>query len=143
MRLFILSVAVIASLLFGCDKTDTASSTRQPKALTQIELGEQVFKDNCQVCHGVAAAGLAEDWRQRDANGNYPAPPLNGTAHTWHHSQEVLLRTINRGGIPLGGTMPPFRDILAEEEKIAVLAYIKSLWPEELYMRWRKQFGSE
>ena len=130
-------------LLTACNSSVNNNASPEESRLTQISLGSQVFQKNCQVCHGAAAAGMADDWRQPDANGNYPAPPLNGTAHTWHHSQEVLLRTVNNGGVPLGGTMPPFKNVLSEEEKLAVLAYIKSLWPKELYAAWQERFGDE
>lgn len=104
-------------------------------------MGEQVFRDNCQECHGVDARGVVREWQKRLPDGTLPAPPLNGTAHAWHHNDKVLLYTVNNGGIPLGGTMPPFKDVLSEEEKISVLAYIKNLWPEELYQAWRKNNG--
>ncbi len=111
--------------------------------VAEVTQGAMVFEENCQECHGVAAAGVVKNWQQLDANGNLPAPPLNGTAHAWHHDQKTLLRTINQGGIPLGGTMPPFQDKLSEQEKLAVLAYIKSLWPDELYAAWQELFGGK
>ncbi len=102
----------------------------------QLEVGKQVFATNCASCHGDVGQGLVENWKQTDEAGNFPAPPLNGTAHTWHHSKMVLLETINNGGIPLGGTMPPFKDALSDEEKEAVIAYIQSMWDDETYAKW-------
>lgn len=80
----------------------------------QFELGKQVFTANCAQCHGGKGQGLVEDWKTPNPNGQFPAPPLNGTAHTWHHSTEVLMETINKGGIPLGGSMPAFKEVLSE-----------------------------
>ncbi len=105
----------------------------------QLLRGEKVFKNNCAVCHGESGQGLAEDWRKPLADDTYPPPPLNGTAHTWHHSMEALRRTIDMGGIPLGGTMPSFQERLSEREKKAVLAHIMSLWPDEIYKAWKKR----
>ena len=54
---------------------------------------------------------------------------------------KTLLGTVNRGGIPLGGTMPAFKDALTEDEKKAVLAYIQSLWPKDIYDAWKERNG--
>ena len=102
----------------------------------QFEEGKQVFTTNCASCHGNLGQGLVENWKKPDEAGNFPAPPLNGTAHTWHHPKMILLETINNGGIPLGGTMPPFEDALSDEEKEAVIAYIQSMWDDETYAKW-------
>ena len=101
--------------------------------------GKQVFKENCASCHGDSGQGLVKDWKKSDANGKFPAPPLNGTAHAWHHSKELLLRTVNNGGIPLGGTMPAFKDKLTDKQKEAVLAYVMSLWPDKTYSQWAQR----
>ena len=69
-------------------------------------------------------------------DGSYPPPPLNGTAHAWHHSIEVLLTVINQGGIPNGGKMPAFKNKLSQDQKIAVVAYFQSFWPEDIYNKW-------
>ncbi len=47
-----------------------------------VLLGETIYNKNCVSCHGPTGQGLAKDWKVKDENGNYPAPPLNGTAHT-------------------------------------------------------------
>ena len=63
-----------------------------------------------------------------------PAPPHDKTGHTWHHSDAGLFRRQRRASPPsLAATksdMPAFGDVLAEEEILAVLAFIKSTWPE-------------
>ena len=105
----------------------------------QLIRGKRVFKDNCAECHGDKGQGLIKDWREAQPDGKFPAPPLNGSAHTWHHSKELLLRTVNNGGIPLGGTMPAFKDKLADKEKEAVLAHVMSLWPDKIYKTWSER----
>jgi hypothetical protein len=59
------------------------------------------------------AQGLAENWKQPGADGKYPAPPLNGTAHTWHHSAKGLVSTIQNGTISIGGNMPAWKGKLS------------------------------
>jgi mono/diheme cytochrome c family protein len=132
---------VTSLILAACDNTSTANAPAENTSSQQVTQGKQVFEAHCQECHGVEAAGLVKDWQKPDADGIYPAPPLNGSAHAWHHDMKTLLGTVNRGGIPLGGTMPAFKDTLTEEEKEAVLIYIQSLWPEELYLAWKDRNG--
>ena len=106
----------------------------------QIVVGQQVFKQNCAACHGEQAQGTLE-WRKRDANGNLPPPPLNGAAHAWHHPMSVLLRTIERGGVPLGGTMPAFANQLVQEDRLAAIAYFQDFWSDEIYRGWVERGG--
>ncbi len=101
----------------------------------QVEIGAPLYQAHCAVCH--AADGSATDeWRTPDALGNYPPPPLNGTAHTWHHPLAVLDDTIANGGIRFGGVMPGFAPVLSAEERLAIIAWFQSLWPDEIYARW-------
>jgi mono/diheme cytochrome c family protein len=76
-------------------------------------------------------------------DGSFRAPPHNQEGHTWHHSDRILVEAIIEGGARLpdniGGTsnMPAFGEILTDEEITAVLAYIKSSWPEDIrQMQW-------
>ena len=100
-----------------------------------VDLGSSLFQQNCAVCHGVNAEGT-KDWKKTDANGNYPPPPLNGSAHAWHHSIPQLSRSIKEGGIKLGGVMPAFGDKLSDQEVLAVIAFFQSKWPDEVYKVW-------
>jgi len=134
MKTLLLITAALA--LSACGSSSTAQDQKQ-----QISAGEQVFNANCQVCHGSKAAGIVKDWQNPGADGKYPAPPLNGSAHAWHHNMKTLLGTIDRGGIPLGGSMPSFKGKLTDDEKTAVIAYIQSLWPKEIFDIWEKRNG--
>ena len=100
-----------------------------------VNHGAQLFQQNCAVCHGANAEGTS-DWKKADANGNYPPPPLNGSAHAWHHSIPQLVRTIKEGGVKLGGVMPPFADKLSDQDVLAVIAYFQSKWPDQIYTSW-------
>jgi mono/diheme cytochrome c family protein len=95
-----------------------------------IDKGATLFKQNCASCHGQNAEGTA-DWKKTDADGNYPPPPLNGTAHAWHHNKELLKRTILEGGVKLGGVMPGFAGQLSDQDIDAVIAFFQSKWPEK------------
>jgi len=108
----------------------------------QLVLGEKLFQKNCAGCHGVNAE-LTLDWKKTDSKGQYPPPPLNGTAHAWHHALAQLKQTIQRGGAPLGGVMPAFESKLNDAEIDAVISYFQSKWPSDTYRKWAARFKVE
>ncbi|MGV8713003.1 MAG: c-type cytochrome [Nitrosomonas sp.] len=105
----------------------------------QIERGERIYTSHCEGCHGANGAGTP-DWRKPNADGKYPPPPLDGTAHAWHHSTEVLKKTILKGTPPEMGSMPAWEGKLTEQQVDDVIVWIKSLWPDEIYDVWFKNF---
>jgi mono/diheme cytochrome c family protein len=121
---------------------DAGAATIRGYAAAQVARGGEIFRRNCAECHGANAQG-APDWHRRGADGKFPPPPLNGAGHAWHHPPAALKRTIREGTAQLGGSMPAWGDRLSGDEVDAVLAYIVTLWPEELYQAWRRrQAGS-
>lgn len=97
--------------------------------------GKQLYAVHCAACHGVKLEGQP-NWRQRLPNGKFPAPPHDASGHTWHHADELLFNITKNGIEPYAppghrSDMPAFRDRLSDEEIRAVLAFIKSTWPEE------------
>ncbi|RMG34927.1 MAG: hypothetical protein D6720_08245 [Gammaproteobacteria bacterium] len=107
----------------------------------QVDKGRKLFAENCAGCHGDQAQGLVADWKKPLANGSYPPPPLNGTAHAWHHPMAVLKRQIRVGGKPVGGVMPAFGDKLGDADMDAIIAYIQSKWPDNIYAAWSERSG--
>ncbi len=101
----------------------------------QASAGKETFAQYCAGCHGAEAASTP-DWKKLDANGNYPPPPLNGSAHAWHHPLAVLKMVIEEGGEPVGGVMPAWGDVLTDEQIINVIASFQSYWPNETYDLW-------
>ena len=101
-----------------------------------VARGEVVYAEHCATCHGKDLEG-EPDWRRRRADGTLPAPPHDATGHTWHHSDEQLFRLTRDGPGAIAGddyrtTMPAYAGILPDREIWAVLAYIKSRWPEDI-----------
>jgi len=133
MKLILLIPLII--FMTGCNPGE-----KEKGSDSMVLAGEAIFNKNCVSCHGSKGQGLAEDWKVKDANGNYPPPPLNGTAHTWHHSPEQLLYTINKGGVEMGGQMPAFEERLTEEEKKALIDYMYSLWSKEIQTKYDEMF---
>jgi mono/diheme cytochrome c family protein len=99
-----------------------------------VAQGRQLYAENCASCHGASLEGQPE-WKRPLASGRMPAPPHDASGHTWHHPDGVLFRITREGpaAVVRGGyesDMPGFGDVLSDEEIRAVLAFIKSIWPE-------------
>lgn len=106
----------------------------------QVIQGKEVFAKNCAVCHGYKAEKTI-NWKKTLPDGSYPPPPLNGTAHAWHHPYKQMIEIITDGGASYKGNMPAFKDALTIEEKDAAIAYFQSFWNDEIYGLWIKYDG--
>ena len=104
--------------------------------LVVVQAGEEIYQTNCASCHGEYLEGQP-DWRIRDANGFLPAPPHDATGHTWHHADDQLFEIVKYGpSVVIGDdgyktTMPVYKDLLSDEDIVAVLSFIKNTWPKE------------
>ena len=104
-----------------------------------LALGQELYLDSCASCHGVKLEG-EPDWQSRSPNGYLPAPPHDETGHTWHHPTEQLFAITKLGteAVVGGGyksNMIGFGDVLSDDEIYAILAYIKSTWPDRIIDR--------
>ena len=99
-----------------------------------IALGRTIYETQCAACHGAQLEGQP-DWQMPLPSGRLPAPPHDATGHTWHHPDDILFRIVKEGTAAIVGggyesDMPGSADVLSDAEIRAVLAYIKSTWPE-------------
>lgn len=129
----LLLVGVIISM-----KMDGRPSRADPDNLSQVSVGKRLYNIHCTACHGVLLEGQS-DWRKKLPNGRMPAPPHDATGHTWHHTDSMLFGITKYGLLPgkyappdYRSAMPAFMGALSDEEIWAILAYIKSFWPQEL-----------
>jgi mono/diheme cytochrome c family protein len=138
----ILSINILL-LMLGCSENGVESKISERwYTQQQIKSGRTVFDMNCAVCHKDNAQGTT-DWKKTLPDGSLPPPPLNGSAHAWHHSLSVLRNYIKEGGKPLGGNMPGFNDKLSENEIDSVIAYFQSYWTDDIYELWLGRNGLE
>jgi len=125
-------------LLGGCNDASVPSAAKNvPLGLdpARIARGAEVYRQSCANCHGERAQGVF-NWQKPGLDGKYPPPPLDGSAHAWHHPTAVLKDVIANGTLRIGGNMPPWRDKLSEADIEAVIMYFQSLWPAEIYKAW-------
>ena len=127
---------LIATLLLVFVIAPAAAVELKPDDAVYVNKGKSVYRAHCASCHGFTLKGQRK-WRQRKANGKLPAPPHDATGHTWHHTGQQLFELTKFGPRALIGgdyqtDMPGYKDILSDEEIIAVLSYIKSTWPDKI-----------
>lgn len=138
-------VSLVLIVVAGCHQSESAVRWYSSD---QVVRGKVLFARHCASCHGAQAQGLAADWKQRLPDGSLPPPPLNGSAHAWHHPLPLLLQIIQQGGALYDGNMPAFADMLSENEQKDVVAWFQSLWSDETYLAWNEigqseQFGGK
>ncbi|HEB58974.1 MAG TPA: cytochrome c [Gammaproteobacteria bacterium] len=150
----VLFVGIALSLLAACSAEDPPAAAPEPTTpaleaagnaapldrgleFGRVITGGKLFEQYCASCHGTRAEG-DPGWQRRDAQGRFPPPPLDGTGHAWHHSRDVLKDVILNGTLAQGGGMPAWRGKLSDDEIDAIIDWIQSRWPEEVYRTWRQ-----
>lgn len=149
----VFSALFVSVFLAGCsqkDSTESASDTQSPAVTVplvdqkttgrwysdeQAATGLKIYAMFCASCHGPTGAATS-DWKTPNADGNYPPPPLDGSAHSWHHSLAILDKVITDGGAPIGGVMPAWGNVLNADQRLQVIAGFQSFWPDEVYRVW-------
>lgn len=144
MRMRVMMAIGVAGLVAGCSEQFPGSSAslgddfktiQRVVDFAQVSRGGVLYAKHCAECHGVQGEGAA-NWRQRDAEGMLPAPPLNGSGHTWHHPYSTLYEVISEGSPAGMGNMPAWRGKLRDVEIEAVIAWFQSQWPDEVFASW-------
>jgi cytochrome c551 len=88
------------------EAANTVPTTTSSQGTSNLALGQQLFADNCAVCHGPTGQG---------GNGG---PDLTAIPSA-QNLQRVITQVTNGGG-----GMPPFKGQLTEEQIRAVAAYV-------------------
>lgn len=125
-------LALTAVLIAGAAIALWSAESREAP-LSEVEArGRETYRANCASCHGERGEG-EPDWRRPRPDGGYPAPPQDGSGHTWHHADALLFEIVKQGGgyaAPPGypATMRGWGDTLTDTQIVEVLAYIKTMW---------------
>jgi mono/diheme cytochrome c family protein len=103
-----------------------ASAAPVPPAESSLlmSLGKSVYDGQCASCHGPAGRGMPPHY-----------PPLAGNQSIQMESAVNPIRMVLNGGFPPATSgnpmpygMPPFAQILSDDEVAAVVSYIRSSW---------------
>ena len=129
-----LAAAAIAGFLAWSVWPSRGVPLANPDDSRQVALGRAIYQDRCASCHGADLRGQP-DWQTRKPDGRMPAPPHDASGHTWHHPDDQLFGIVKHGIEPFASPgyqsdMPSFEGALADEEIWAVIAFLKSAWPE-------------
>lgn len=131
----ILAVAGVVLALAGCGGKPPGA---EPKNAAMVKEGGALYAEHCAQCHGEKLEGQP-DWRHRKPDGRLPAPPHDQTGHTWHHPDAMLFAIVKNGMVPpiapegYQSDMPAFGSRLGDHDIWAVLSYIESAWPAEVW----------
>ncbi|MCP4562747.1 MAG: c-type cytochrome [Bosea sp.] len=127
--------------LTSCQQPSEPTERADPKNVEQVAMGRIVYNQHCASCHGANLEGQP-NWRKRRLDGRLPAPPHDRTGHTWEHPDDAIFRVTKQGFQAFAGPqyetdMPGFGNVLSDDQIWAVIAYMKSRWPQELLERRR------
>lgn len=129
LALFAAAAAGVLAIGFGWNPGPPDQAP--PAVLAQ---GKALYGEYCAACHGADLKGQPE-WQTPLPSGRLPAPPHDASGHTWHHPDQVLVDIVRQGPAAFVGDgyesdMPGFDGILDDDRIRAILAYLKSAWPE-------------
>lgn len=95
-----------------------------PEHEPMLKLGAQLYEKHCVDCHGAAGAGEPPHF-----------PPLAGNRPLQAPSPVNAIRLLLHGGYPPSTAgnpapygMPPFGNLLSDEEAASVLTYVRNAW---------------
>lgn len=131
----ILAVTAVVLALAGCGSKPPGA---EPKNAAMVKEGAALYAQHCASCHGAQLEGQP-DWRHRKPDGRMPAPPHDQSGHTWHHPDELLFSIVKNGVVPpmvpedYKSDMQAFGGKLSDQQIWAVLSYIESTWPPEIW----------
>ena len=135
--------AIITAVTVYYERTALETAVRaawQDAAL--VAQGHKLYRENCAFCHGDALEGQA-GWDGSFPSGSRPALPLDGSAPIWRLSDDDIFDVVKYGGQPFSprsykNNMPSFEIQLKDAGIWAVVAFLKSRWPEDVRQRQAK-----
>jgi len=111
--------ALSSALLYGCSDSPTEQTVHQQEAQTQSSV--EIYMMYCAQCHGVKGDGQAMIQLDR------PARSFIDGGFSFGNTVEAIAKT-TRSGIP-GTPMPPFGELLTDEEIILVVKHVRQFAP--------------
>jgi mono/diheme cytochrome c family protein len=114
----------LKSLAEGSQPSAAATSIPTAESSLLLSLGKTVYDSRCASCHGADGLGKPPQY-----------PPLAGNQSIEMESAVNSIRMVLNGGYPPGTAgnptpygMPPFAQLLSDNEVAAVVTYIRTSW---------------
>ncbi|WP_129643194.1 cytochrome c [Peristeroidobacter agariperforans] len=99
-------------------------ATISPVTPEQAALGQTIYKDRCEKCHGASGRG-----------GMFSGPPLAGNPTVQSADPDSLINAVLYGATPAEGmklgaweTMKPYADVLSDTDIANVSNYVRGSW---------------
>ncbi|MFZ9859413.1 MAG: c-type cytochrome [Roseiflexaceae bacterium] len=128
-------IVVFVGAIVVIDQLNRQPTQTPTTSISVEERGKLLYDARCAVCHGGNLQGQP-NWQRARSDGSYPAPPHDATGHTWHHNDQYFIEVTLYGGATVTGiptnAMPGFAGSLSETDVKAILAYIKTSWPDDI-----------
>ena len=107
----------------GVDPEYASKANPLERSAENIATGKKSYEMNCALCHGVTGLGDGE------AGKALKPPPANIAMFIKMHDvpDGYLYWTIAEGGIPLQTAMPPFKDVMKEDEIWKTIIFLRDL----------------
>lgn len=121
--LFLITTFLAGAYFMTLGGSSKTSAVVEERILTPFELGEKVYKSNCQACHGANGAG----------GPGYP-PLVDSEYVVKGNKQPIgillygLAGPITVKGVEYNGAMPAWGGSLDDEQIANVLTYIRASW---------------
>jgi len=114
----------LKSIAQGTPPARASSDVPSAESSLLLSLGKNVYDTRCASCHGAQGQGAPPNW-----------PPLAGNQSIQMTSAVNAIRMVLNGGYPPGTAgnsrpygMPPFAQLLSDDEVAAVVTYIRVSW---------------
>lgn len=132
---------LVAMVTLAACASEISGISVQGIALIDVDLiqGHILYTAWCAGCHGDKGEGQfpGTPLEPSPVTQLYGAPPHNPTGHSWHHSDDLLVRYVIEGGFTDPTAfypMPGFGRRMSEQDARRLIGYIKTLWTDEQRM---------
>jgi mono/diheme cytochrome c family protein len=123
----LLAVAITAAFLIWQSR-QTPRLVADSGSPGTVAAGRAVYAARCAACHGDRLQGQP-GWRDELRAEHPPPPALDADGFAWHNPDRALVGIIRHGIVARG--MPAFAGQVSDDDIWAVVAFMKSTWPEE------------